>query len=383
MNLTIENCIVKYLNNEATIQEIELLENWLNNAENELVFKEYIKTNYLIDIHTMHFDKGKLLEELASQMKKDKRLQLQQTVRSFYKYAAILVLFISAYLGYNYFFNTTTSSSLNAINEVVLKSENGLITVLNQEGEQPIKRRDGQVIGNKINNSLVYQNDSNVEQLVYNTLTVPYGRQFSLQLSDGTHIQLNAGTSLRFPEKFIKGKPRTVFIEYGEAFFDVAKDENHPFIVNNNSLAIQVLGTQFNVSAYPEDGAVSTVLVEGSVQLTEASISSSEVVLQPGFQAVWNQNQNNFDIKEADIDMHTGWRSGKIVLKSLPFQKMITKLQRHYDVQITSNNQQLNNEIITATFDEEDIEEVLKLINQIHPINYTIEGRKINISANQ
>lgn len=381
MHQEIEVAIVNYLNQQANVAEMELLENWLKDASHDEEFLLYVKTNYLLDVQTKDFDKNSLLNELSSRIQKHKVIQLQTTVRRFMKYASVVVLLIAAYLATQFFINSPTTNSESALNEVVLKSENGLITVLQQDGEFTLENREGIALGKKVNNTLVYQENKANQRLVYNTLTVPYGKQFTVLLSDGTSVQLNAGTSIRFPENFLEGQERKVFIEYGEAFFDVAKDENNPFIVHTNDMDIKVLGTQFNVSAYPEDEAVSTVLVEGAVQLMDTSQQPKQALLQPGYQAVWKPQQAAFEIREADIDLHTGWRTGRIVLKSLAFHQMITKLQRHYDVQIQCNDAQLMNEVITATFDEEDIEDVLQLINKIHPIHYTINGRTIQIES--
>ncbi len=375
----IENHIVKYLNAEATLIEMDELESWLKDDKNLDVFKDYIKVNYLIDINTVSFDNTEVLKALDQEMQKSKVVSLRQNTRKLWRYAAVFVILIASTWGiYQFSFNTAATNE-QPLNEVVLKSENGSINILNQSGNAQIKGRDGEILFEKVGNTLVTEQSSTSQKLVYNTITVPYGRQFSLELSDGTKLSLNAGTSIRFPERFIDGKNRQVFIEYGEAFFDVAKDPDHPFVVNNKDLNITVLGTQFNVSAYPEDDEMTTVLVEGSVQLTESSKFLKKTVLKPGYKAVWSDERPVFEVTEADIELHTGWRSGKIIMKSLPFSKMTKKLERHYNVVINSKDEKLNNEVITATFDEESIEDVLKLINEIHPITYNIDGRTINI----
>lgn len=356
---------------------MDALQAWLETNENDKLFLEYVKVNYLIDVNTKHFDSKILLEELSVVIREEKQKSIRLRTQKLMRYAAVFVLFIfSSYFITNYVINSETPNQ--TLNEVVLKSENGLVNVLNQSGESQIKSREGKVLFEKINNRLEYKSSEKTTKLVYNTLTVPYGRQFSITLSDGTKVDLNAGTSIKFPVKFIKGQNRNVFIEYGEAFFDVAKDAEHPFVVNNKTMDIRVLGTQFNVSAYPEDEQVSTVLVEGSVQLTDQS-QADKTLLQPGYKSEWSDATGSFEVSEADIELHTGWRTGKIILKSMAFNQMIKKLERHYDVKIDSKDQQLNNEVITATFDEENIEEVLELINEIHPISYEIQGREIKI----
>ena len=381
----IENAIVKFLNNQASAPEMDLLESWLEDTENEKLFLEYVRVNYFIDLAVATFDKTKLLDEVSAVIRADKKKSSRFNPKKLLRYAAVFLILLSSFGVYKFFFASQITQDVSqiAMNEVVLKSENGMVTVLYPNGTSQIKNRAGEVLFKKMDNTLVYNENQETNALVYNTLTVPYGRRFSLELSDGTKLQVNAGTSIRFPVKFIKGQERKVFVEYGEAFFDVAKDSKHPFIVNNNNIDIKVLGTQFNVSAYPEDKTTTTVLVEGSVQLFDNSKSKSGTFIKPGYQAIWSPVKQNFEVKQADIESQTGWRSGKIVLRSLPFNQMIIKLQRHYNVDIVCNENQLKNEIITATFDEEGIEDVLKLINEIHPIKYEIKGRKITIENNK
>ncbi len=379
---SIENSIIKYLNSEASISEMEQLESWLQDDHNHQIFKDYVKLNYLIDINTAAFDDRKVLEALAEEMKRDKVIRFRQKTKIALRYASIAVILISSALFFYYINSNHSFESDRTINEVVLKSENGNINVLSQSGQSQIKDRNGNIIFEKKNNNLVYASESSTQKLNYNTITVPYGRQFSLELSDGTKVQLNAGTSFRFPVQFIEEQNRQVFIEYGEAFFDVAKDTSHPFVVSKNNMDITVLGTQFNVSAYPEDDEITTVLVEGSVRLNQTNKNTNDVLLEPGFKALWSTQKDSFDISAADIEFHTGWRNGKIVLKSLEFSKMIKKLERHYDVVIDNNDDSLNQDIITATFDNESIEEVLELINKIHPMQYNIDGKNIQIFKN-
>ena len=115
------------------------------------------------------------------------------------------------------------------------------------------------MVGNQNGNKIVYDTETTLEKLVYNTIKIPYGKRFELQLSDGTIVHLNSGTTLKYPVKFIASGNRQVFLD-GEAFFDVAKDKTHPFVVNADNLNVRVLGTHFNVSNYPEDKLTDIVL---------------------------------------------------------------------------------------------------------------------------
>ena len=118
--------------------------------------------------------------------------------------------------------------------------------------------------------------------MVYNTLKIPYGKKFEVQLSDGTIVHLNAGTSLRYPVQFVKNQSRQVYLT-GEAFFEVSKDKAHPFTVNTQEVNVEVLGTKFNVNSYTEDVSTDVVLVEGKVSLyKDKKTAENQVYLTPG-----------------------------------------------------------------------------------------------------
>ena len=182
------------------------------------------------------------------------------------KIAASIVLIFG--IAYFYNANNNVQQHPDNSNEVTLTLDNGKVEVVSEEDEKSIVDESGTVIGEQNGTEINYTDSqkSNIEKLVYNELTIPNGKRFYLVLSDGTKVTLNAGTSLRFPVKFLKGQSRKVFLK-GEAYFDVAKDKSHPFIVNVNEVNVEVLGTEFNISCYPEDANVSTVLIEGSVKL--------------------------------------------------------------------------------------------------------------------
>ncbi|PQJ74608.1 FecR family protein [Polaribacter gangjinensis] len=379
-----QNIIIKYLNKQASVMELEALEKWLEeDATHQKYFINYVKINYLIDLNLKEFDTHLAQQKLETFIKKEKKVRKLKRTSVFISYAAAIALLLS--VGYFYFnTNELTENTIEIPSEkITLTLENGNIKVLEEDGSFTIQDAKGTVLGNQKGNELVYEAKDGIEKLVYNTLKVPYGKRFAVVLSDGTKVTLNAGTSLKYPVRFLKGQNRQVFIESGEAYFDVTKDENHPFIVQNNNVNVRVLGTQFNVSAYPEDATISTVLVEGAVNLYATDVAydvTKATLLKPGFKADWNSKLQKATIEKADIEIHTAWINGKIILKHMKFNSIIKKLERHYNVEITNNDSDLGEEFITATFDTETIDQVFDVINEIHPINYQINGNKILIN---
>lgn len=309
-------------------------------------------------------------------------------ITSYYKYAAIItILFGIGYLYQNGYFTSEPQFIIPA-NSITLQLENGSIEIISENGETKVVDSEGEVVGAQKEGSLVYSsttNNTKKDSLVYNTLSVPYGKRFELLLSDGTNVHLNAGTSLRYPVKFIEGKDRRVFLEHGEAYFSVTKDVNHPFIVSKNSLDVRVLGTEFNISAYPEDENIKTVLVEGAVSIYNNDLIydyEKATNLEPGLLGVWNKENYHVRVENVDVNMYTAWRTGKLILKEVSFKDMLKKIERQYDVTFINNKGSLNSRLFTARFDIEDINLVMRNLSEYASFDYVIDSENNKITIN-
>jgi len=299
--------------------------------------------------------------------------------------AATLILFVGVY-----FFNqnTTESSTAPITNEsyadhgvITLQLDNGTVETISENGERNITTTNGNLVASQQGNTLQYTAAQTPDKLVYNTLNIPYGRHFDLVLSDGTKVKLNSGSSIKYPVSFLKGQERKVYLK-GEAYFDVTTDEDHPFIVNADQMNIKVLGTQFNLSYYPEDEEISTVLVEGAVVLYKdgADIkTNSSSQLAPGQRAAWDKASNTMTIKEVDTEMYTAWKDGYLLFKASPFYSIRLKLERHFDITIEDKSGRLEHQIYTATFRNETIEEILEAFKEDTPFEFIYEDSKITI----
>ncbi|MCK0189975.1 FecR domain-containing protein [Arenibacter sp. F20364] len=372
--------ISKYLLGNATEEEVERIFQWIDDSpENKRVFIQFKKA-WALGAKSDE-DGEKAWRELDSKLGDNKG---KSGFTGLIMYAAIFVLLV----GTGYFFTLQKSNSNLPVidkNAITLQLGNGNIQVITEDGERTFLDKKGKLVGKQKGNVLNYKSvasDLTTLSLIYNELTIPYGKTFQLVLSDGTTIHLNSGSSIKYPVKFIEGTKREVFLK-GEAFFDVTKDPNNPFVVNVNDLNVRVLGTKFNVSSYPEEENINTVLVEGSVALhgkNKEFNSSNTVLLEPGEKGEWNQESEKTSVTNVDTKMYTSWVEGRMVFRNTPFKIIRKKLERHYNVSIKNNNEILEDKTYNAVFDVESIEQVLQTLNEIYSIEYKIDQNEIIIN---
>lgn len=380
----IENLIVKYISQAATAADLDVLNKWIKDDRNHIAFKDFVKTHFAITLAMNDSDINKIKEELQKEINRDKKANYNRRFLSVMKYAAIAIFFIGVGIIWQQgiFENTEADIIIPRTDVITLELENGDIEVITEAGTTQVQNSNGKVVGVRQGNKLVYDQSEELK-LVYNTLTVPNGKQFNIVLSDGSNVHLNSGSSIKYPINFIKGQKREVFLT-GEAFFDVVHDKENAFVVNAQELAIHVHGTKFNVSNYPEDRDTEVVLVEGSVGLKESILENAdkdEVYLKPGYMGVYNRSDNNIYQEEVNTSIYTSWMNGNLVFRNISFENIIQKLQRHYNVVIINNNEKLAHETFNATIEtqHETIEQVFNYFNKVYQIEYKIIENKIII----
>ena len=208
-------------------------------------------------------------------------------------------------------------------------------------------------------------------EVKYNTLIVPRGGEFSLELADGTRVWLNAESRLRYPVAFT-GKERKVEME-GEVYFEVAKNKEKPFIVTVNGVDIRVLGTSFNVSAYQEE--VVTTLVEGKVQLKKGN---EQVILSPNQQAIWSDDE--FRVKQVDARNYVLWKEGIFYFEDVDLETILDDMARWYNVNVFYMNPALKEMKFSVEIRRYgDINEILRRIGQTKRVKFEIKDRTINV----
>ena len=229
----------------------------------------------------------------------------------------------------------------------------------------------------------VSQNSSEKENVVFNTLIVPYGKRSSIVLADGSKVWLNSGSKLVFPATFRKDK-RVVFLE-GEGIFEVAHDKSHPFVVRSGDQNIEVLGTVFNVSNYHDDKTISTVLKSGSIKISyknSGAIKSDEsVTIKPNTLAVYNRNDQNIATQKVEIEKYFSWRDGVFIFKNDSMESIMKKVSRYYNIEIVINDTELAKTTFSGYLDvKNNVENVIKIIQETTNFDYTITNNQLSIN---
>lgn len=198
------------------------------------------------------------------------------------------------------------------------------------------------------------------------SIYAPQGSRVSFTLPDGTSGMLNSGSSLSYSLPFTSHREVSVT---GEAWFKVAHDEKHPFTVAAGNIDLSVLGTSFNVSAYPEDNYTEVVLESGEVML-KSSVFEGNIIMRPSESFVLENGKMRRSI--TDPSKHISWTEGKLVFRSDPMSEVAKRIERWYNVRVQLMDNELVNYSFRATFEDDPLEEVLRFLSMTSPIRYEI-----------
>ncbi len=248
--------------------------------------------------------------------------------------------------------------------EYKLKSNNSHIRYDSEGKEIDIEEKNNQT--EKLNNQPIET------ESVYNQIVVPYGTRYNVTLSDGTLVQLNSGSKLVFPAKFLKSG-REVYLK-GEGYFDVTKDEKRPFVVNTDYINVRVFGTQFNVSAYGKSACA--VLVEGSVDVTKSGgfFISEHIKIKPGEGCFFDEDSSGLEVKNVDTDEYTSWKDGLFQFRDQPLSRIIEKVKMFYNKTIIIEDKELASRVISGKLIiSSSIDETIDLLTRATKSSYTIE----------
>lgn len=228
-------------------------------------------------------------------------------------------------------------------------------------------------------NSLYQEYKSSKEAIDMNTVSVPAGQRTNITLPDGTNVWLNARTTLQYPATFNK-EQRTVFLK-GEGYFDVAKNKQVPFVVRTDRYDIEVLGTQFDVNAYPGQNEFETTLMKGSVKITSQQSPEENITLRPEHKVYIKDGQ--LTVAKVDDFNPYRWKEGLICFKDEPFETIMEDFEKYYGIRIVINNRKVLKYSYTGKFRQADgVDYALRVLQKDIHFKYEKDNDKQIIYIN-
>ena len=256
--------------------------------------------------------------------------------------------------------NKATLTLADGSNIVLDDAQNGTLA---QQGSSKVIKVGGKLLYDPTN--------KNSKEIVYNTISTPNGGQYQLELPDGSLVWLNATSSIHFPTSFV-GKERRVEVT-GEAYFEVAKNRDMPFIVNVNGAEVQVLGTHFNINAYSDEDNVKTTLLEGSVKF----VSGANInMLRPGQQSQLTSDGLTKVVSNVDVDEVVAWKNGMFDFENAGIETVMRQLSRWYDVEIEYKGK-MDDLFIAEMHRNIKLSDALKALELTGKVRFEILGKKI------
>lgn len=381
----IARLIARYLSDEIGEEEQAELTRWRDESpENERLFQEICKEENIKQNmqkrQTFHAEDG-----WEGVQRKIQRHRFRHRILNICKYAAIFI-FPVAIATVAIYKSGNEPQPLSQVEEqivpggkkAVLILDNGEAIDLKSTSGVELKEKDGTVI--QVDSTVLNYQQAPArtsEKLAYNKVNVPRGGEYQLMLSDGSKVQLNSMSSIRFPVQFAQDC-RLVELE-GEAYFEVSKT-GQPFIVQTKGMKIEVLGTTFNISAYANE-EYQTTLVSGSVKVQTGN--GSNRILKPSEQACITPGSNQINVRNVDTAFYTSWIHGKINFKDQRLDDIMKTLARWYDMDVVYENEatkELRFGCYVNRYNE--ITPLVKLLEQTGRVTVTVEGKTIKIFTN-
>ena len=316
--------------------------------------------------------------EIWNRIQREVKVSTHTVLMRFLKYAAILLLvFLSGGISF-YFIQHSTKPLYFELAKTVPTIDNEARIILSDGSEVSLEKQNSQISYSQNGQQLIVNNDTINQQLgsqkeQMNKVIIPYGKKSLVILSDGTKVWLNAGSQLIYPSVFIH-KTREVML-IGEAYFDVVKNPKKPFIVQASDIHVQVLGTKFDISAYPEDKRIQTILEEGKVTLkySEKGILNRDLVVDmvPNQKIEIDKTTREVKSQMVDVRKYVSWKEGMLEFEKEDLIRAIKQVERYYSIRITLADPMIGLYKLSGKLDlKVEPEEVLNVIKLTVPIDW-------------
>ncbi|PXX95389.1 hypothetical protein DF185_21975 [Marinifilum breve] len=340
-NIDISKLLALYLNGNLDEKESEQLEEWLKEKESNRKLLDELENGSSTQERKDIINRINLEQEWSRfQASIQKETKVRKMLwKEMLKYAAIIALPILAatYLlmqdySYEDYVSDIPVEIAPGIKSAELVLSTGERVQLGEE-DQVLERNEQHVTIENKDRSLSYTSSANkTAKLRYNHLIIGRGEEYQLTLADGTKVWLNSESTLKYPTQFADNI-REVELD-GEAYFEVTKNKNAPFIVNTKQLNVEVLGTAFNLSAYGDEESIKTALVEGSVKISPKYEDLEDIIIKPDEMAVLNKDEHKLNVEQVDAKRYGQWREGLFTFNEESLEDILRKLSRWYDISV-------------------------------------------------
>lgn len=376
----IQNVIVRSLLRQASEEELVWLEEWCRESIENRDFYNRVSDAERIRLKLEDYGKINVRKAFQKNQRILQQRRLQRWTLHSLPYAAVLIMGLCVYLLIQR--ETPVPVAIQALvaeqipagtkqAELILASGETIKLVEGQNTK--LKEGDSEItiVGDKIN----YRKGCIPAEQVLNRVRTPLGGEYTITLSDGTIVWLNAMSELQYPVVFV-GNKRVVKLT-GEAYFEVKPDAKKEFIVEVENYQVRVLGTSFNVSSYKDDARIYTTLCMGKVTVMNC-VNHRQKVLMPGEQLICDISSGDMNVRNVETDLYTAWMRGRFQFDNYTMEDIFTILQRWYDVQVFYTNQQARKQVFTGTLPRfNDLNSILDIMEEISNVRFELKEKTV------
>ncbi|AGA80401.1 FecR family protein [Echinicola vietnamensis] len=302
-----------------------------------------------------------------------------------WRYAAVILLLI--FSGTILWLSIDNFSSSQLPDEELLtelSKNTGSVQLFTSGGEQinfdkdsAFSIDDEEAAVSALGNKIEYESKGNTKgKSAMNILVIPRGESFNLELADGTKVWLNSESVIKYPSKFADQIREVEFS--GEAYFEVAKDANRPFILHSQSQELRVLGTSFNVTSYKDEDRILTTLIEGSVAIQPAS--GEQLILQPNEQSSLTKATGMIEKRTVEVENFIAWKDGIMHFDNMELHELLGRLSRWYDIKVECENQAIRTKKFTGEIARyDDVSEFLKMLEASGIVEFKLDKNVVTV----
>ena len=385
----------RYLNNSITPDELQELGSAIRNPKHQALLDQFLQHAYSNPALAKENAAAQqaVYRNVVSAIQDEQRIESATRRRRIKRYgwyagvAAAALIAAGIYLFYTPGHRRPAAQQQLAVydiapgtNKATLTLANGTKIILDDSGSGQLAHEAGVEVSKTANGEIIYTITGDASaakgQIQYNTLSTVKKEQYQIVLADGSHVWLNASSSLRYPTNFTGGERRVELT--GEAYFEIAHNSRVPFIVKTASQEVEVLGTHFNINAYEDEPVTKTTLLEGSVRIRSLLAPDVTKTLEPEQQAV--HNVNGLTIRHVDTEESVAWKNGYFLFDDEPLSSVMRKLSRWYDVEFVCTDSNQVKQVFAGSITRyTNVSKVLALLEKAGNIHFTINNRQIFI----